>query len=186
MMVVGFAAASRGNAAEAAGAFGVYLQPPEATTFDAAGVTDIQSLVGGRHFAVVEDASALEAAVAAEHPQSIWIHRSALPSVTPAWLRSQLTDGTVIVGIDTSRGELASVLRIDGGSTPDWNPPQFSTFVAVGQALNVPYTNHLGEPATRSSVTIANDGFDPHDPAYLVAMIERIIGDVRETYGGSR
>ena len=71
MTVFGFAATHRGNAADASETFGVYLQPPEATTFDDAQVADIASLAGGRQFVMVTDANALEATVTAEHPQSI-------------------------------------------------------------------------------------------------------------------
>jgi len=71
MTVVGLAAAHRGNAAEASETFGVYLQPPEATTFNVAKVADIERLAGGRQFHIVADTNALEATVTAEHPQSI-------------------------------------------------------------------------------------------------------------------
>jgi len=184
MTVYGFAATHRGNAAETSETFGVYLQPPEATTFDDAQVADIASLAGGRQFVMVTDANALETRVADEQPQSIWIHQAALPSVSPGWLREQLDTGTVVVGIDMTRGELADVLRVDGGSTPDWSPPNASTFVIVGKVLAVPRTNAAGETTTRGGSTIANDMFDPQDPTYLVAMVDRVIEDVR-AMGGS-
>lgn len=184
MTVVGLAAAHRGNAAEASETFGVYLQPPEATTFNVAQVADIERLAGGRQFHIVADTNALEATVTAEHPQSIWLHQSALSAVSPAWLREQLNAGTVIVGIDMTRGELANVLRVDGGSTPDWRPPNTSTFVIVGKVSAVPRTNAAGETTTHGGSTIVNDMFDPQDPTYLVAMVDRVIEDVRDM-GGS-
>ncbi|MCO5178197.1 MAG: hypothetical protein M9890_14675 [Thermomicrobiales bacterium] len=185
MTVVGFAAAHRGNVAEASETFGVYLQPLEATTFNDAQVADIEQVAGGRQFAMVTYESALEATVTDEHPQSIWLHRSALSAVSPAWLREQLDTGTVIVGIDMTRGELANVLRVDGGSTPDWNPPDASTFVIVGKVSAVPRTNAAGETTTHGGSTIVNDMFDPQDPTYLVAMVDRVIEDVRDMGGSS-
>ena len=186
MVAVSAVAANHVNHTATPPAFAVYLQPPAAPVLDAAGVAQVRRILEGRRFIVVADASALETAVAASRPQSIWVHRSALPSVSPAWLRDRLAGGAVIVAIDVSRGELVPILRVDGGSTPDWNPPNRSTFVAVGQALNVPYTNAAGEPASRGGTTIANDAFDPRNPAYLVGMVERVIERVREIYGESR
>jgi|GEM_PF-2143167 len=186
MVLTGFAIAGRGDSsAEAASAFGVYLRPSDASIADPIDVSLVQQRIEGRTFTAVEDANSLTAFVDSAHPQSIWIHRSALPSVSAEWLRSRMADGIVIVGIDMPAAEIASILRVDGGSTPDWNPPNTSTFVVIGQALAVPYTNEAGEPATRSRFTRGNSTFDPEDPRGLIAAVNRVIGNIRETYGGS-
>jgi hypothetical protein len=187
MIVIGFTLAERSNgSAEAASAFGVYLQPADASISDPVDAGLVRQALEGRRFEVVDEAKDLETFVDSDHPQSIWIHASALPSVSAEWLRGQLKDGTVIVGIDMPPSELASVLSVDAGSTPDWNPPNASTFVVVGQALDVAYTNDVGEPATRSRFTRGNSVFDPEQPKPLVAAVDRVIDNVRETYGGSR
>lgn len=175
------------QASEAASAtFAVYLQPPGVAASDRLDLALIRAALPGQDFVVVDSVAGLENALAAESPQSVWVHADAIDDVPASVLRDQMKRGAVIVGINVTSGVLAAKLGVEASRTPDWKPEGYTTFVIMAQALNVPYTNELGQPATRSAIIRGNDIFDPSNPIGLITMVEGVIGEIRETYSGSQ
>lgn len=174
----------RGSEA-AASTFAVYLQPasvPESERLNLS-ADDVGDVLDGREFRIVETTPELETLVAVAQPQSIWVHADAIGGVPTSLLRDAMRQGTVIVGIDMTSRTLASKLKVSAGATPDWHPEGVVTFVLYAEALNVPYTNELGQPATRGFRTSANERVDPRNPAGLLWIVDQTIERIRETYG---
>lgn len=172
--------------AGAESAFAVYLQPATVPTDERLNISDSAELLAEREFVIVSDARTFIDEVNSRNPQSIWIHADAVESVPDELLQQLLSEGRVVVGIDMPSILLTSKLDVEQSSSPDWNPVEVTTFVIVGQARDVAYTNDFGEQATRGSFTFVNDYFDPAAPDRLIFLVNDVVASVRETYDGAQ
>lgn len=158
----------------ATSAFGVYLEPPD-TPADLRLNVDLVARTVEDEVIVVPTVAELQATVAALSPQSIWINQAALDMVPQDWLREQMRRSTVIVGINTTTGELASVLGVSPGGSADYRPEGRSMFAMYAQRVDVPYTNADGEPATMSIKGWFNNPYDPRRPESLFVFVREAI-----------
>ena len=143
---------------------------------------DVDVVLAGREFRIVETVPELESLVATTEPQSIWVHAGAIADVPPALLRGAMLNGAVIVGIDMPSSTLAPILKVSGGATPDWHPHGVETFVLYAEALYVPSTNDQGQTTTRSFRTHANERFDPSSPSSLLWIVDQTIDKIHSMY----
>lgn len=164
--------------------FAVYLQPASVAAETRLDISDRSDVLEERDFLIVEDVDTFFEAITSRNPQSLWIHADAIDLVPDALLQQYLKEGRVIVGIDMASRVMTEKLKVENSSSPDWNPDGMTTFVIVGQALDVSYTNELGSASTRSSFTFANDYFDPRSPDRLLFLVDEVISYVHDAYGG--
>lgn len=171
--------------ASSASVFAVYLQPASVPAGDRLSLSDDEAgeILDGREFRIVETVQEFGLLVAAQRPQSLWVHADVIADVPTSLLRDAMHQGAVIVGIDMPSGTLTSKLKVSGSATSDWHPEGVVTFVLYGEALYVPSTNEQGQASTRSFRTRANERFDPAHPARLLHLVDETVDRIREMHG---
>lgn len=153
---------------------GVYIEPPG--TPEDLRLNIAPATLAEANVRTVSSVRALQSAVATGQPRSIWLNRTAMASISPAWLRQQMARGVPIVGINMTRAELGQLLNVDSsGAASDWRPAGLSTFVIYYERLNVPITNPDGSAGVRGGRGGANDAYDPDQPGWLIHAVQKAI-----------
>lgn len=175
----------RTHQAVAQGAFAVYLEPLDAPASAQARIPN--DLLRQQDVSVTQTVAAMQAFVAASHPQSIWINEVSLGSVPQDWLRQQMRQGVVIVGINATERELKDALGVglEPGGTPDWRFPGKPTFVIYYEVTNVPFKNADGSVGSFTSKGGYNDYYDPARPERLFSWVRQAISSTRLTNPGA-
>jgi hypothetical protein len=106
------------------------------------------------------------------NPKSIWIHASALETIPPEWISQIRSSSTVVVGINIPIESLGTHIGVPIARSGDWDPGDSVTFALYWEAIDIPYTNPLGEPATRGGTSWTYESFDSFPPEALVAILE--------------
>lgn len=191
IVVIGVSAVARSRAtadsASASSTFAVYLELADAPVPLQADISLVE--LNRQDVSVVRSVEAFQSAVAADRPRSICINAAALPSVPSDWLRNQVTQGIVVVTINTTNNttkqDLASALGVDAGVGAEWGHPSKSTFVIYYRIVDTVYTNSAGGPASFGGEGWFNDSYDARDPSGLLMFVREAIRSVREASPGA-
>lgn len=203
-MFLGLALLAHSPQASASGTLAVYLEP--ANTPSALRLNVAAGLLEANKVTVVSGVDQLQAAVAANRPQAIWINESALTAVPQPWLRQQLRGGVVIVGINATRRSLANALGISvdeaanqsgaaavrvpvqqGRSVTsdpvwDWRHPNKPTFV-IYYAADVPVVNSAGQRTVVRNEGSFNEVYEPTQPTSLFFFVHEAIQRAHQATG---
>lgn len=155
----------------ASGPLAIYLEPLD--TPPALRLNVAPSALVAQHITVVRQVEEFQQLAAALRPQSLWINQAALAKIPPSWLREQLQRNIVIVGINVTKQELATVLGVDSGGEPAWRPTQ--PFFAIYYQASLPFTNRVGQPAMSKHRGWFNHVYEPEQPDSLFNWIREAL-----------
>ncbi len=144
--------------------FAVYLQPDGIDPDAQLDIPAIERTLGDLTFISVTTVAELIATVDATQPFSIWFHHAALNDIPADWINAYRKNSTVIVGIDMSTADFATLVS-SASDRADWNPPGVVTYVIYSERVSGYQDAGLETPVAIGGSSMMNHYIrDVHDP----------------------
>lgn len=162
--------------------FAVYLQPDGIDPNAQLDIPAIERTLGDLTFITVTTAADLVATVDATQPFSIWFHHAALNDIPADWINTYRRKSTVIVGIDMSTADFATLVAT-ASDRATWNPPGVVTYVIYSEQISGYQDAGMETPIAIGGHASMNHYIrDVHDPyLFLYNVVDFISRSLQHT-----